>query len=257
MIGIYKITNNINGKIYVGQSINIYERWKQHEYKAFNCNEKAYNSAIHQAYRKYGIENFSYEIIEECPPEQLDIREIYWIEQLNSLAPNGYNITPGGQYFKGISYETNGETLKKKVCYCQKCGKQISKEGKSGLCLSCVQLTCEISKEELYAKLLEYQGNFTQVGKLYGLSDNAIRKRCRKFDLPFHSSDYKPKVEPKLVISQKKSVAKIDKDTGEVLETFESIAAAARSLGLAKGNHITEACKGTIKSAYGFYWQYL
>ena len=80
---------------------------------------------------------------------------------------------------------------------------------------------------------------------------------CKKFDLPFHSSDYKPKVEPKLVISQKKSVAKIDKDTGEVLETFESIAAAARSLGLAKGSHITEACKGTIKSAYGFYWQYL
>ena len=257
MIGIYKITNNINGKIYIGQSINIYERWKQHEYKAFNCNEKAYNSAIHQAYRKYGIENFSYEIIEECSPEQLDAREIYWIKQLNSLTPNGYNITSGGQYFKGASYKINRGLLEKKVYYCKKCGKQISKNSESGLCLSCVQLTCDISKEELYKKLLEYQGNFTQVGKLYGLSDNAIRKRCKNFGMPFHSSDYKPKLEPKQKNSQKKSVAKIDKNTGQVLETFESIAIAARSLGLSKGSHITEACKGTIKSAYGFYWKYV
>ena len=47
MIGIYKITNNINGKIYIGQSIDIKERWKQHLYKAYNKKEIGYNSAIH------------------------------------------------------------------------------------------------------------------------------------------------------------------------------------------------------------------
>ena len=44
MVGIYKITNNINGKAYVGQSINIKDRWKQHIYKAYNEKEIGYNS---------------------------------------------------------------------------------------------------------------------------------------------------------------------------------------------------------------------
>ena len=90
MIGIYKIINNINGKIYVGQSIDIKERWKQHLYKAYNEKELGYNSAIHQAFRKYGYENFSFEIIEECEIEELDNKECYWIRELNTLTPNGY-----------------------------------------------------------------------------------------------------------------------------------------------------------------------
>lgn len=245
IIGIYKITNNINGKIYVGQSVNIAERWKQHEYKAFNSKEKAYTSAIHQAYRKYGIKNFSYEVIEQCRPEELDEKEIYWIQKLNSLSPNGYNILTGGQKVRVLPEN----------CYCKKCGKEITRHSKSGMCLSCVQLTCDITKTELYEKLTQYQGNFTQVGKIFGLTDNAIRKRCRNFGLPYHSSDYKLKKEEKPKIIQKKPIAKIDKTTGEILETFES--AAARKLGISKGSHITEACRGTIKSAYGFYWKYL
>ena len=60
MIGIYKITNLINDKKYVGQSIHIDRRWKEHIYQNRN-------SAIHQAIEKYGIENFIFEIIEECP----------------------------------------------------------------------------------------------------------------------------------------------------------------------------------------------
>ena len=72
MVGIYKIINKINGKIYVGQSVNIEERWKQHEYKAFNANGQAYNSAIHQAFRKYGVENFEYQVVELCSIEELD-----------------------------------------------------------------------------------------------------------------------------------------------------------------------------------------
>ena len=247
MIGIYKITNKINGKIYVGQSIDIEERWKQHEYKAFNTNSNAYNSAIHQAFRKYGVENFEYQVIELCSVEELDEKEIYWIDKLDTLSPNGYNILPGGQ-------KTRAST---RILFCKKCGKEICRDNESGLCRSCVQLTCDITKEELYEKLVYYQGNFTQVGKLFGLSDNAIRKRCKKFELPYHSSDYKLKKEEKAKVVQEKPVAKIDKATGEILETFESIAAAARGLGIPKGNHITEACRGTIKSAYGFYWKYL
>lgn len=114
MTGIYKIVNKINGKIYVGQVKNIKERWKGHEYKAFNEKEKGYPSAIHAAFRKYGIENFSFEVIEECLSEELDIREAYWIKELNTMAPNGYNLTAGGQHIKKNFQEPQQLTKKMK-----------------------------------------------------------------------------------------------------------------------------------------------
>ena len=71
-IGIYKITNP-EGKIYIGQSINIEKRWKG--YKNFHCKgqHKLYNSL-----KKYGPENHTFEIIEECIMEELDIREEFY-----------------------------------------------------------------------------------------------------------------------------------------------------------------------------------
>ena len=95
MIGIYKITNQITNKVYIGQSINIQYRWKQHKQQAKN-NRK--NNKLYQAMRKYGIENFLFEVIEQCKfsQQQLDNRQRYWIEYYNSYE-NGYNSTRGGQ----------------------------------------------------------------------------------------------------------------------------------------------------------------
>ena len=245
MVGIYKIVNKANNKIYVGQSIDIEERWKQHQWKAFNSNELAYNSAIHSAFRKYGLENFYYEVIEECLPEELNEREIYWIEQLQSVVPNGYNILSGGQ----------GESRQTRQLYCTKCGKEISRYSKSGLCSSCVKLVLEIPKEDLHNMLVEYEGNFTQVGKLYNLSDNAIRKKCENYDLPTHSADYK--VDPTPKKPYERAVKQIDVKTGEVIQIFCSTNEAARSLGKVKGNHITEVCKGKGKTAHGYKWEYV
>lgn len=89
MIGIYKITNKINNKIYIGQSINIEERWKKHIYSPSS-------SLIHQAIVKYGVQSFIFEVLEECVLEQLNEREIYWISHYNSIIPFGYNKTQGG-----------------------------------------------------------------------------------------------------------------------------------------------------------------
>lgn len=91
MIGIYKIQNLIDGKIYIGQSVHIQARFNQHKSEAKNGNTRPLYNAI----RKYGIENFSFEIIEECPKEKLNEREVYWIKKYNSFN-NGYNLTPGG-----------------------------------------------------------------------------------------------------------------------------------------------------------------
>ena len=91
MIGIYKIQNLINGKIYIGQSIHIKARFNAHKSEARNGNTRPLYNAI----RKYGVENFSFEIIEECSKEKLNEREIYWIKKYDSFH-NGYNLTPGG-----------------------------------------------------------------------------------------------------------------------------------------------------------------
>lgn len=95
MIGIYKITNKINNKVYIGQSIHLEIRWSQHKTAAFNQNVHTYNYPLYRAIRKYGIKNFDFQIIEECSPEILTEEEQYFIDYYNSLDPNyGYNLVP-------------------------------------------------------------------------------------------------------------------------------------------------------------------
>lgn len=93
--GIYKIQNLINGHVYIGQAVNINRRWTDEKRDAFNPNDKAYNYPISRAFRKYGIENFSFEIIEECEVSNLNERERYWVTHYNSFF-EGYNQTLGG-----------------------------------------------------------------------------------------------------------------------------------------------------------------
>ena len=94
--GIYKIENIINGKIYIGQSIEIENRWKKH----LKAND---DFITHKAIRKYGKENFKFSIIEECGIEELDNKEKYWINFYQSIIPNGYNMIPGGSNGMGLS----------------------------------------------------------------------------------------------------------------------------------------------------------
>ena len=105
--GIYKITNLINGKIYIGQALDIYRRWGKHKGNAFNKNSREYDYPIYRAIRKYGLENFSFEIIEECSVEELDEKEIYYIKKYNSCTlwknSHGYNQTIGGNGTKGVT----------------------------------------------------------------------------------------------------------------------------------------------------------
>ena len=77
--GIYKITNMENGMSYVGQAKNISQRWSQHIKRGLGAEAPTKNK-LYPALRTFGVENFTWEIIEECSPDQLNEREDYWQE---------------------------------------------------------------------------------------------------------------------------------------------------------------------------------
>lgn len=87
---IYKITNKITGKQYVGQTVRpIKIRWKAHGQD---------NGYFAKSIKKYGKENFIIEVLEQCKSKkELEQQEIFWIKKLNTLSPNGYNLTEGGE----------------------------------------------------------------------------------------------------------------------------------------------------------------
>lgn len=105
---IYKITNKVNGKSYIGQTIqSVKERFYQH--CATKCSQAILNMVIHKAITKYGKSNFTIEVIEEVESANLNDRERYWIRYYDSYN-NGYNSTEGGQdgikLFKNLDTES-------------------------------------------------------------------------------------------------------------------------------------------------------
>lgn len=97
--GIYKITNKKNNKNYIGKSIRIEHRIKEH-LSPYNW-KRENNKLLYLAFAKYGTDNFTFEVIEECEKNKLNEREKFWISYYNSNNKNfGYNLTPGGDGFE-------------------------------------------------------------------------------------------------------------------------------------------------------------
>lgn len=108
-IGIYKIQNLKNGKIYIGQSIHIEKRWQEH------CRLST-KSLISNAIKEYGKDNFSFQILEECLEKDLDKKEQEYIIKYNSIVPQGYNIiltsSERSQNFSNYDKEIFNEIIK-------------------------------------------------------------------------------------------------------------------------------------------------
>lgn len=161
--GIYAIENIINKKVYIGQSNNILLRFSNHKYELNN--NKHFNSHLQRAWYKYGKENFIFKILCECNPQELNEKEIYFIDLYCSFE-YGYNRTDGGtdsevaaefgRKMAKILHERKKTTKNKclicgeetkngynKYCInhkkiCIKCGKRFGNNGLVTRCPNCI-----------------------------------------------------------------------------------------------------------------------
>lgn len=246
MMIIYKITNLINGKIYIGQTVR--------KLSTRISNHKCYNgSLISNAFKKYGDENFSIEIIDRASSKnELDTKEIYWIERYNSIAPNGYNITKGGG--GTIGYKLSDET-KQKISKANK-GKVSPTKG--------YKLSDETKQKIRSSRKGKYCGeNNPHYGKKHSektlkmLSELKKGKRLTNEQRKAISEGHKGK---KMSDMQKKKISQamptkkkvINVDTGEI---FESLMQASEMYNIDKST-LCKVCSGKRKKAGGFRWIY-
>lgn len=104
MVGIYSITNIVNGKKYVGQSVNVKSRIRNHRWALnHNCHQ---NDHLQKSFNKYGKDCFVFDIVCECQEDQLDELERFYIDLYNCIDSNfGYNSETGGNLNKHLSQE--------------------------------------------------------------------------------------------------------------------------------------------------------
>ena len=164
MAYIYQITNNVNGKIYIGKTENtIEERWAQHQRASIR--ESCKDRPLYRAMNKYGIHNFSIVCLEETDnPEE---REIFWIEQKGSFK-NGYNATLGGDGKKYIDYDLVIATYKQ-------LGSQIETARKLGICDDSVRSILHSRGVESKTHSEVVKEKFGKMVSMYSLKDEYIR----------------------------------------------------------------------------------
>lgn len=204
MIGIYKITSP-SGKVYIGQSINIEERWKCHRHCPSSIGKK-----LHNSYLKYGHNKHIYEVLEECNMNSLNIREEYWIFKYNSIK-DGLNSTMSNKetylhneetkkkiresnmgkpgYFKGKKRPDHAEFMRN-VDYNKRPKSDAQKEkisqSKKGI------VTCKNIKtgEMLSVSREEYDNNINLIGVTGKISVQKTRKRiiCEELNEEFNGA---------------------------------------------------------------------
>lgn len=216
-IGIYKIENLINHKVYIGQSVEIEKRWQKH----LSAKD---DFVIHRALHKYGKENFSFQIIEECNLLDLDKKEKYWITYYNSLVPNGYNMIQGG---------SNGAGFAK--------GKKVLQYSLNG-------------------EFLEEYSSANQASLITGIDHWSICACCRgeyrqAGGYQWKYSEDKEKEIKSIKKRTNYEVLQIDVKTDEIIQEFSSIKEATAKTNIASST-ICNVCNGKGKTAGGFKWKY-
>ena len=218
-IGIYKITNLLNNKVYIGQSVDIEKRWSTH--KSELTNNYHYNAHLQSAWNKYGEDNFDFSIIEECDLNQLNDREIYWVSKYDSYK-NGYNLTPGGG---------NTDSFSKAVIKFSLGGSELFRyssisevETATGICYSQISECCYHKRKTAGGYIWQFTDGFVSIPKWH-FSARAFTEICQ------YTQD------------------------GFLLNTFPSAAEAKRATGVCDTS-ILRCCHGKLKMAGGYVWKF-
>ncbi len=237
---IYCISNIINGKMYVGLSTKNVKESKNY-----------YGSgiAIGHAIKKYGKENFNKEILEICNTDgQLKKREIFWIKEMNTKAPNGYNLTDGGDgVLNPTKHTLKLRSDKMKLLVGEKSpqwGMKRSDETKLKMRNAQLGVPMTQSAKDKLSKSI--------TGR------KLSKETCKKMSEYRMGKPISKKIIDKIRKNQPSCtpILQIDKITNELITEYFSMQEASRQTGVPAGN-ICKCCKGELKSAGKFIWKYL
>ncbi|WP_079708095.1 GIY-YIG nuclease family protein [Paraliobacillus ryukyuensis] len=223
IVGIYKVTNLINGKMYIGQSTNIKKRFTSHK-NAINRSDDdpRGQGPLYDDMRNYGVENFSFEVMEECSKNELNEKEEYYISFHNSV-DDGYNISK-----KAIT--TNDPDVRKKI---------ITEEFLERNSIRFKEMNKQNWKDAEYRKKKSKQSSELQKKRL---QDPEYRKQ-------------KSEQLKKYWSKKKKRVAQYTLD-GELVAVYEGLRVAERNTGIKSiHKHLKEPDKR--KQAGGYVWKYV
>ena len=247
MYQIYKITNQKNGMVYIGSSIEVERRWRQHKEASINEKDHHYNYPLMIAFREFGIANFTFEVIDTLPDHQAMIKaEHDWIVKENCVVPNGYNQT----------HQTDSPLLDPAIA------KKMSdtKRTKYG------KRVCEIDEDK---NILEVWDSLAEAGEKTGLdrfkiSDVCNGKRLTTGNRVFRFLDEADnilipvekvnQVQTNRITKASKKVVKMTLE-GEILQVYDSIALAAADTGC-DSSAISKVCRGQRNKCGGFKWEF-
>ena len=246
---IYKITNKLNNKIYIGQTIKKRptDRYSQHRYLANHLEQEKGINYLHRAMASDGLDNFYFEVIEQIENSLLNEREQYWIEYYNCIIPNGYNITKGGNGTLGYSRSQSIEEREKR----QQSNKNYyinHPEARE----KARQRTLELWKDEEYRKKVTESNK-----KTYAEHPELISRFCGENN-PMYGKHHTEEALEKIRASAKKKklkIAQLNKDTLEIIKIHDGVKDAERELGVSHG-WISKAAKQD-KIAYGYRWKFI
>lgn len=275
MAYIYKITNTVNGKSYIGKTtFSIDKRWKQHINKFKQGVDRHF--LIYSAIEEYGLENFVVEEIEKVKDVyQLNEREKYWIKYFDTYN-NGYNGNKGGGKELTYDYNTIFELWQsnykiKEIAKIIGCNEFVVRS-----CLNSYDITTEeriqrsmddqIASHEPYKrevlqfdisanKLLNVYSSVSEAAKTIKCDKSYLSRVCRKNGIAFGFLwCYSDKTYKKKDFSAKR-VCQIDLTTGKIINIYNSLTKAAEAV---NGNtsYISKVCKGKQHSSKGFGWKF-